>query len=396
LVLVAVAFFVAGCGGDQRGGPTATIVSDLPLQGPSRAENETIVNAVTLALEERDYMAGDVRIEYQSRDDARDGKWDETACEENAQSAAGDESIVGWIGPFNSGCATVQIPILNEAGLAMISPANTALKLTKPSVDPDEPEKYYPTGERNYARVIVTHDKQGRGGAIWMRDLGVESVFVLDDGETDGRTVANQFEQSARELGMEVLGREGVDGNAGDYSSLMQRIAQLNPDAIYFAGVAQDTTGRLVTDKVAAGMSNEDVLFMGPDGISDQTFLDAAGGAADGIYVTFGSLYPSELPARGQEFVDRYGERFGSDPEPYTANGYEAANVLLDAIERSYEADGEVTRAGVVQELFATQIYDGVLGTWSFDEDGDSDLTEISIQRVENGEFEFYRTIDIG
>jgi branched-chain amino acid transport system substrate-binding protein len=143
-------------------------------------------------------------------------------------------------------------------------------------------------------------------------------------------------------------------------------------------------------------MSNEDVLFMGPDGISDQTFLDAAGGAADGIYVTFESLFPSELPARGQEFVDRYEERFGSDPEPYTANGYEAANVLLDAIERSYEADGEVTRAGVVQELFATQKYDGVLGTWSFDEDGDPDLTEITVQRVENGEFEFYRTIDIG
>ena len=114
--------------------------------------------------------------------------------EENAQSAAGDESFVGWIGPFDSGCATVQIPILNEAGLAMISPANTALKLTKPSVDPDEPEKYYPTGERNYTRVIVTHDKQGRGSARWMRDLGIHSVFVLDDEETEGRTVANQFE----------------------------------------------------------------------------------------------------------------------------------------------------------------------------------------------------------
>jgi branched-chain amino acid transport system substrate-binding protein len=149
LVLVAVAYFVAGCGGGLGGGPTATIVSDLPLQGPSRAENETIVKAVTLALEERDYVAGDVQIEYQSRDDSRDGKWDEAACEENAQSAARDESIVGWIGPFNSGCAQVQIPILNEAGLAMVSPANTALKLTKPSVDPDEPEKYYPTGKRN-------------------------------------------------------------------------------------------------------------------------------------------------------------------------------------------------------------------------------------------------------
>jgi branched-chain amino acid transport system substrate-binding protein len=404
VTLIAAAFFVTGCGGDgeQGGGevegpPTATIVSDLPLQGSSRPQNETIVNAIILALEERDYMAEDVQIEYTSQDDAtaQAEKWDEAKCEENAQGAAQDESIVGWIGPFNSGCAQVEIPILNEAGLAMVSPANTALKLTKPSVDPDEPEKYYPTGERNYARLIVTHDKQGSAGAIWMRNLGVKSVYVLDDEETDGRTVANQFEQSAADQGIEVLESEGIDGNATDHRSLMERIAQADPDAIYFAGVAQDDTGQLVADKVEAGMSNEDVIFMGPDGINDQTFLDAAGDAAEGIYVTFGSLFPNELPEKGQEFVGQYEERFDSGAEAYTANGYDAANVLLDAIERAYEADGEVTREGVVRELFATSNYSGVLGTWSFDEDGDTTLTEISVQRVESGEFEFYRTIDI-
>jgi branched-chain amino acid transport system substrate-binding protein len=127
---LAVAFFVAGCSGGseeqgsgQGGGPTATIVSDLPLQGSARARQETIVNAITLALEDRDYMAGDVQIEYVSQDDAtaQAGKWDEARCAENAQSAAQDEEIVGWIGPYNSGCAAIEIPILNQAGLGMVS-----------------------------------------------------------------------------------------------------------------------------------------------------------------------------------------------------------------------------------------------------------------------------------
>lgn len=401
--LIAAALFAAGCSGDEQSGeasgaPTATIVSDLPLQGSSRSENETIVNAINLALEQRNNKAGDVQIDYQSKDDAtaQAGQWDEATCTENARNAAQNEEIVGWIGPFNSGCAEVQVPILNEAGLAMVSPATAALGLTKPSADPDEPEKYYPTGERNYARLIVTHDKQARAGALWMQDLGVRSVYILDDQSTGGKNTTNEFEQTARELGIEVLGHEGIDLGATDYRSLMEKIAQWSPDAIYFGGVAQKNAGQLVKDKVGAGMSNEDVIFMGPDGINDQAFLDAAGDEAEGTYVTFGSLFPSELPEKGQEFVGQYEERFGSGAEAYTANGYEAANVLLDAIDRAYEHDGELTREGVVRELFATQNYDGVLGTWSFDEDGDTTLTEVSVQKVENGKIEFYRTIDIG
>ncbi len=397
------AFFAAGCNageqsGEKSGAPTVTIVSDLPLRGSSRQQNETIVNAINLALEQRKYKPGDVRIKYRSQNNAsaQTGIYDEAKCIENARKAARDGSVVGWIGPFNSGCAEVQIPILNEAGLAMVSPATTALGLTKPSSDPAEPEQYYPTGERNFVRLIVTHDKQARAGALFMQDLGVRSVYILDDDSSGGKNTTNELEQTSRELGIEVLGHESIDLDASDYRSLMAKIARLSPDAIYFGGVATTNAGQLVKDKVRAGMSNEEVIFMGPDGINDQAFLDAAGVAADGTYVTFGSLFPSELPEKGQEFVRLYKERFGSGPEPYTANGYEAANVLIDAIDRAYENDGEVTREGVVRELFATRNYDGVLGTWSFDEDGDATLTEVSVERVENGEFEFYATVDIG
>jgi branched-chain amino acid transport system substrate-binding protein len=403
---VAAALLVAGCGGgggEQGGstessGPTATIVSDFPLQGSARPRNETLVNAIRLALEQRNNKAGDVTIDYQSQDDAtaQAGKWDEAKCAQNAQSAAQNQDIVGWIGPFNSGCAAVEIPILNQAGLGMVSPAATALGLTKPSSDPSEPDKYYPTGERNYTRVIVADDKQGRAGALWMRDLGVKRVYILDDQETYGKGLADQFQQNAEASGIQVLGREGIDGKAANYRSLMAKIAQLNPDAIYFGGITQNNAGQLVSDKVGAGMPNEQVVFMGPDGIFEDSFLDAAGSAAEGIYVTFGGLPASELPSKGQDFVQQYKDKYGSDVEAYTAYGYEAANVMLDAVDRAYKADGEVTRAGVVRELFNTKDYNGVLGTWSFDENGDTTLTGLSGQEVQNGKFEFNRTIDVG
>ena len=402
---VAAAFLVVGCGGgggeeqgggEGGGGPTATIVSDLPLQGSARARQETIANAITLALEERNYMAGDVQIEYISQDDAtaQAGKWDEARCAENAQSAAQNEDVVGWIGPYNSGCAAIEIPILNQAGLAMVSHGNTAVGLTKPSGEPGEPERYYPTGNRNYTRVIVADDKQARAAAAWMRDEGIQSVYIIDDQETFGVGIADQLQQSAEALGIQVLGREGIDPNAANYRPLMAQIAQLNPDAIYFAGITDNNAGQIAIDKVGAGMSNEDVMFMGSEGIFEQAFLDAAGGAAEGSYITFSGLPASELPGRGQEFVERYQERFpDSDIDALTAYGYEAANVLLDAIENAYNVDGEVTREGVLRELFATRNYEGVLGTWSFDENGDTTLSELAANRVENGEFEFTRVL---
>jgi branched-chain amino acid transport system substrate-binding protein len=405
-VLAAVtALLVIGCGGGGGqggsggggGGQTVKIVSDLPLQGANRAQTTTMVNAIEMAIEERGGKAGDVSIEYESLDDAtaQAGQWDEAKCAENAQTAAQDEEIVGWIGPFNSGCAAVEIPILNEAGLGMISPANTYIGLTKPGGEPDEPDKYYPTGERNYSRVIVADDEQGQAGALLMEEEGVESVYILDDKETYGKGLADQVQKSAEELGIQIVGREGIDGSAANYRSLMNKIARIDPDAIYFGGIIENNAGQLIKDKVGAGMSNDDVLFIGPDGIFVDTFISQAGNAAEGAYITFGGLPQSELTAKGQQFVQDYESQHDDAVQPYTAYAYEAANVMLDAIEKASK-EGEVTREAVLQQIFATEDFNGVLGTWSFDEDGDTSLTELSVQRVENGQFEYQRTIDAG
>jgi branched-chain amino acid transport system substrate-binding protein len=403
---VAAALLVVGCGGGAGGGgegggeaPTAKIVSDLPMQGANRAQTTTMVNAIKLALQQRDYKAGDINIEYEVLDDAtaQAGQWDAAKCAENAQSAAQDEEIIGWIGPFNSGCAAVEIPILNEAGLGMISPANTYIGLTKPGGEPDEPEKYYPTGERNYARVIVADDKQGKAGVALMLDEGFETVYILDDKETYGKGLADQFQQAAEDQGIEVLGREGIDGSAPNYRSLMNKIAEADPDAIYFGGIIENNAAQLIKDKVGAGMSNEEIAFIGPDGIFVDELLSQAGDSAEGIYVTFGGLPQSELSEEGQKFVDEFESKYDEPIQPYTAYAYEAANVMLDAIENASEdAGGEVPdRQAVVEQIFATKDYQGALGTWSFDEDGDTTLTELSVQKVEGGEFTLDRVLDV-
>jgi len=405
---LAAALLVVGCGGGAGGGggggeaPTAKIVSDLPMQGANRAQTTTMVNAIRMALQERDNKAGDIKIEYEVLDDAtaQAGQWDAAKCAENAQSAAQDEEIIGWIGPFNSGCAAVEIPILNEAGLGMISPANTYIGLTKPSTDPSEPEKYYPTGERNYARVIVADDKQGKAGVALMLDEGFESVYILDDKETYGKGLADQFQQAAEDQGIEVVGREGIDGSAPNYRSLMNKIAEANPDAIYFGGIIENNAAQLIKDKVGAGMSNDEVAFIGPDGIFVDTLLSQAGDSAEGIYVTFGGLPQSQLTGEGQQFVKNYEQQYDEPIQPYTAYAFEAANVMLDAIEKaSEEAGGGVPdRQAVVEQIFATENYYGVLAkgaTWSFDEDGDTTLTKLSVQRVQGGEFQLDRVLDV-
>jgi branched-chain amino acid transport system substrate-binding protein len=406
VVLGAVTALIAiGCGGGGSGGsgggggPTAKIVSDLPRQGANRAQTTTMVNAINLAIDERNGKAGDIKIEYESLDDAtaQAGQWDAAKCAENAQSAAQDDQIIGWIGPFNSGCAAVEIPILNEAGLAMISPANTYTGLTKPTPDKSEPDKYYPTGERNYARVIVTDVQQGQAGATFMADEGVKTVYILDDRETYGKGVADEFQQAAQDLGIEVLGREGIDGSAPNYRSLMNKIAAADPDAIYFGGIIENNAAQLVKDKVGAGMSNQDVIFVGPDGIFVDTLITQGGNSVEGIYTSFGGIPPEKLGSAGQDFIDKYEQNYDDAVQPYTAYAYEAANVMLDAIERaSKDAGGDVPdRKAVIEQVFATQDYQGVLGTWSFDNDGDTSLTKLSIQEIEDGEFRLNRVLDV-
>ena len=263
-----MALLAAGCGGgdddstgatgggETGGGGTAVkIVSDLPLQGSSAAQTETMNNAIKLYLDSVGGKVGDFTVSFEAFDDstAAKGAWDEATCAANARKYAEDESILGVIGTYNSGCAEIEVPIANEASLAYVSPANTAVGLTHVGVGslPGEPDKYYPSGVRNYARVVASDDFQGQVDAAYMKDkLGVTKVYILDDKEAYGKGVADAFEQAAKDEGMTVAGHTGWDANAQNYKALMTQVKASGADGVYIGGIACLNGGQLVKDKV--------------------------------------------------------------------------------------------------------------------------------------------------
>ena len=417
LLIAALMFAVAGCGGDddegdagadtaaetdggggEGEGQTLKIVSDLPLQGASREQTETMVNAIKLYLEQQENKAGNYTIEYESFDDATaaKGAWDEAVCAANARKFVEDESIVGVIGTFNSGCAKIEVPIANEAGLAYISPANTAVGLTHegPGSEPGEPEKYYPTGDRNYTRVVASDDFQGEVDANYMKDeIGVTKVFILDDKDAYGKGVADAFEIAAKDIGLEVVGHEGWDANAQNYRSLMTKIKATGADGIFIGGISDFNGGQVVKDKVAVVGDNEQVKLLMSDGMVTASLFEEAGqGNLEGAYGSAPVLNPEDIAGAGKEFIDAYTEEHG-DPEVYTAYAAAAAQALLDAISRS---DG--TRQDVIAKLFETNISadEGIVGAMSFDENGDPEKGLISIFQGKGGEWTFVEAKELG
>src|SRR5262245_8632165 len=225
-VLVAASMLLAACGGGGGGAATTLkIVSSLPMTGASLTQTQTIVNSEQLRLEQANYSAcgGKYKIAYEAWDDASAalGKWDPAVETENANKAAADKSIVAYLGTFNSGAAKLSIPILDNAGpLVMVSPANTYPGLTKTAgadLKAGEPDVYHPTKVRNYARVGTADDVQGAGAARFVHDqLKANTVYILDDQELYGKGVADVFEATAKSIGLNVVGHEGIDPKAAD------------------------------------------------------------------------------------------------------------------------------------------------------------------------------------
>jgi branched-chain amino acid transport system substrate-binding protein len=259
----------------------------------------------------------------------------------------------------------------------------------------NEPGIYYPGGTRNYARVVTADDVQGKVDANYMSSqLGVKSIYILDDNELYGQGVANVFEATAKSLGMTVLGHEPIDPKAADYKALMTKISTSNnggaPDGIFVGMVVDNNAAQLVKDKVAIMGDNTKVKYMGPDGIQTQAFIDGAGAdVAEGAYASVAGLaFPDALTDAGKKFVTDYTAKYGKLTEPYSIYGYETMSVVLAGIEGVCKAGGDPTdRATLTKAVMATKDFNGVLGTWSFDANGDTTLTDMTVYQVKSGAF---------
>ena len=397
---------LAACGddGDSASGGgggeeprTLTIYSSLPLQGAQRPQTTDMVKGIELALEQTGGKAGEFTVRYQSLDDstAQAGSWTPEATQANARKAAQDESTAVYIGEFNSGASAISIPILNEAQVPQISPANTAVGLTsdEPGAEPGEPDKYYTTGERHYVRIVPKDTIQGAALATLMKEDGCTAVFMTNDKEVYGAGLARNIESSAEAQGLQLVANEAIDKNAPNYRSLAQAARSRDADCFVYSGITANNAVQLYKD-FAAALPNAQLY--GPDGVAETGFTDPEEGGippdvATRVKLSVATLSPDEYPPEGQEFFELFEEKYDEpNPNPYSIYGYEAMRLALDAIERS----GTGEKADIVAALFETRDRQSVLGTYSIDENGDTTLTDYGIYRVTDGELEFDRTIE--
>ena len=368
-----------------RGRSDVLIVSDLPLQGGTRATSTQMAQAIAFVLRDRGFRVGRFKVAYQSCDDsvARTGLFDEAKCAANARAYARDPDVVGVIGTVNSPCAVAAIPELNRAPggpLAMISRFNSFVGLTRagPGVDADLPAALYPTGRRNYVRVFPTDDLQGAALALLARTRGHRRVHVLEDGDPGyGSLMATAFETAATRLGLDVVDRIAWNPGADDYTSIARRLARSGAEAVFVGGLLDTNAARVIRDVRARLGPAIDILA--PDGLTPLPLLTRrAGAAARGVYVTLAGTVTERLPPAGARFVRRFAKtQAGNEIEPSAVYAAEAAGVLLDAIGRS---DG--TRDSVLEQLFATRAHPGLLGAFGFDANGDVTEAPVTILRV--------------
>jgi branched-chain amino acid transport system substrate-binding protein len=391
-LFLAVAALSCSQGGSAGDPKLIKIVSSLPRTGSANAQTGSIVNGIQMAIEEVGGELAGFKLTYEDWDDAspQRGNWDPAVEAANADKAINDPDVMVYIGTYNSGAAKISIPKLNKANLAMISPANTYPGLTKPGKgEPNEPDIYRPTGHINFFRVVPADDLQGAVGAEWAKRMGVTAAFVIHDRELYGKGIADIFKLHAEKIGIQIKGYEGIDVRASNYKALATKIKAENVGLVYFGGTTQSNGGQLTKDLRAAGYEGK---VMVPDGCVENAFIESAGMEnLREAYATFGGLPADKLTGKGAEFAQRYRQRYNIEPEAYAVYGYECAKVAIEAIRRC----GQKDRKAILDAVAATRDYDGALGVWSFDGNGDTSLSTMSGLAVKDGRFEYVETLRV-
>jgi branched-chain amino acid transport system substrate-binding protein len=407
-LLAAFAVGMTACGGDDDddggggssggGGGTVNVYSSLPLQGASRPQTTAMVEGIKLALEQRGGKAGSTRVKYTSLDDstAQAGTWTPEATQANARKVAQDDAAVAYIGEFNSGASAVSIPLLNEVPVAQISPANTYVGLTsdEPGSEPGEPEKFYPTGERNYLRIVPKDTIQAAALATLMKEDGCKKAYILNDKEVYGAGLARNIEGSAKDIGLDVAGNEGIDPKAPNFRSQAATMKSAGVDCFVFSGITANGAVQLFKD-VAAALP--DAKLYGPDGVAESGFSDPAEGGipenvASRVKVSVATLSPDEYPPDGRKFFSDFEKKYGEkNPDPYAIYGYEAMDLVLDACEELGDKCSD--KQAMIDALFDTKGRESVLGVYDIDENGDTTLTDYGIYSIKGGELQYDQTI---
>src|SRR5436189_4027297 len=347
--VAAIAMAAAACSssGTTGGGSTASssggtvdIYSSLPLQGASSAQTAPMVNGMKLALAQAGNKAGQWTVNYQSLDDstAAAGKWDPGQTAANARKVASDPKAVYYMGEFNSGASQVSIPILNEAGIPQVSPANTYVGLTTdlPGSAPGEPQKFYPTGTRTYLRIVPIDSIQAASDLIAMKQAGCTKVAVANDKEAYGAGLATLLGLEKGLYGVNIVCNTGIDPTSPNFRSYASTVKGQGADCFFFAGIVSNGAVQITKD-VNSALPKAKIF--GGDGVCTDSYTSAAkGGVPASLYpLTQCTVATQNLEAYpgGKDFLAAYKAKYGvADPDPYAIYGYEAMKLGLETIKQ--------------------------------------------------------------
>ncbi|HZV78933.1 MAG TPA: branched-chain amino acid ABC transporter substrate-binding protein [Candidatus Binatus sp.] len=382
----------ATSGATTANAPAGSVIKigvDLPVSGADASIGVPTQYGAQLAVKQANAknLVPGFTFEADVLDDAVNGVHDPAQGAKNIQSFGADPAVLGVIGPFNSNVARAEIPLSNSLQLALISPSNTNPTLTKGpdavAMRRDHPDQIA------YFRICTTDDIQGPAGATYeFQKLGARKAYVIDDNETYGKGVADQWEAAFVKLGGTSLGHDHITKGQQDFHALLTRVASTHPDIVFFGGNSSTGGGLIRKQMPDAGLGN--VTYAGADGISDNQFLQDAGATADDVYVTVASVNATKLPAAAQ-FLKDYQAEYHQPVGPYSANAYTAAMVLINAIGQAVKANGgkAPTREQVLQYLRQTKDFPSVVGTFSFDANGDTTNRIISFNEAVKGKWVF-------
>lgn len=411
-----LALVIGGCGGDDNGdggartttvnrtttvavpSPTQklkrdhlTIFLSLAFEGISKPSAESVQNSAQLALEQAGARAGGMRVDLVSLDDAlrSTGLTDRGAIEQNARTAVTDPTGIAYIGDQGSGDTAFSLPITNAAGMLHVSATNTSAALTQTGTPvKDAPGKYYPSGERNYGRIVPTDKVQAGAQVALAKSLNCRVIAILSDGGVFGAGLAAELASQGRAGGIAVGRRATVDLAKTDGSAGVRDIATGVPDCVIYAGSAGDKIialwGRLHAALPAAKL-------IGPDSLANAEFALRIGSAGPLTYITTPTLASKYFNEAGQDYLSTYGIRFGGTPDPSGIYGYETMRAVLAAINA---AGNEPTRAQVVAQWFALRNRSSALGSYSITSTGDSTLTTFGAYKVVDEALVFFRVLD--
>ena len=361
-------------------GKSVTIGIALPLTGAGAEDATNILHGAVLAIEEANAKGGPggYQINIMSLDNgtATAGQYDPAQAATNARKMVSDSTVVAAIGPMASGSGKAMAPLLSQGNLATVTPSSTNPDLT----DPKFAAQYRPAGKAIYFRTCTTDAFQGPNMANFMADkLKVKSVFVLDDTGAYGVGLADAFQAQAAKRGITVLGRDRVDPLASDYRPILTKIKSLNAQSIYCGSSA--LAGTKIVKQSYELMP--DIIKAGGDGMHQQSVLAGAGfPAAQGWYSTIAAPHMLD-DAKLSAWLARFQKRWGNPPSDYSITSYDAALVVLAAIEAVAKTGKPVTRDAVRDAIQAGTV-DTLQGTLSYDANGDLASHVVSVFQVQH------------